>query len=303
MNPKVLFILGPTAVGKTALSLEIAQKTRSPIINADSVQVYQGLDIGAAKPSSEELSLVPHHLMGHVPLGEDYTLGRFRREVLEIIDSGSQKTFLIVGGSGFYIRGLLSGLFEIPPVSEEVRESVRNIPKEALWKELSLVDVESAEELNPNDTYRLQRALEIYKAFKKPLSSFKKEFVQTPPSFSYKKIGLSIERSILKERLSQRAENMIRQGLIQEVAHLLEQGYGEWKALKSVGYKEVVDFLEGRLQEKDLVGEIVKNSMGLAKRQMTWFRKDKEIHWYHFEKEKSEAVKFGLDYLSELKNS
>lgn len=280
MKSRLAFIIGPTASGKTDLSIRSALQTQSEIINADSVQVFEGLDIGSAKPTPDELRKVKHHLIGHIPKGLDYTSGEFRKDVLKILEANPMKNFIIVGGSGFYLKGLTHGLFEIPDVPEEIHLAVRKESPETLYQELLKVDPASAQAINPNDSYRIQRAMEVYRAFQKPLSQFKSEFKKQDLPFEYIKIGLQISREDLRTRVRSRVVKMLEVGLIQETKQLLDEGYQDWKALSSVGYKETVEHLRGNLTQEELVDEITKNTMGLAKRQMTWFRKDTEIQWH-----------------------
>lgn len=296
MKSKILFLVGPTASGKTNLAIQIAIQSQAEIINADSVQVYEGLDIGSAKPTPQELKTVPHHLIGHIQKGQDYTSGQFRKDVFDLIEKYPKKNFIIVGGSGFYLKGLTTGLYEIPPVPQEIHLKVKTENKADLYQELQKVDPESSKIINPNDSYRLQRAIEVYRAFHKPLSSFKNEFIKQDLPFEHQKIGLKLEREELKSRVRMRVLKMLEEGLVSEVELLLKENLANWKALSSVGYKEVIQMLKGELDPDLLVDEIVKNTMGLAKRQMTWFRKDQEIRWFHALTEIPEANRFGIKY-------
>lgn len=291
----VVFILGPTASGKTNLAIKLAQKLGGEIINADSIQVYKSLDIGSAKPSKEELALIPHHLIGHLPEGSNYTAGEFRKDVLKTIEERSKagvKKFYIVGGSGFYIKALINGLYEIPDVSEEIQEQVKNESIEALYEELKKVDPVSAERINANDSYRISRAIEVYRATGTPFSDFKEKFTREPFPYKFIRIGLRTEKEKLKERVIERTQKMLSQGLIEEVKILLEKGFEGWDALESIGYKEVVMFLKGLLPENQLQDEIVKNTMGLIKKQMTWFKKDLDMNWFDVFDETDKIIQF-----------
>jgi tRNA dimethylallyltransferase len=296
MKSKILFLVGPTATGKTNLAIQIAIQSDAEIINADSVQVYEGLDIGSAKPTPQELKTVPHHLIGYIQKGKDYTSGQFRKDVFNLIEKYPKKNFIIVGGSGFYLKALTTGLYEIPKVPKEIHLEVKEESNAKLYRELQKVDPESAKIINPNDSYRLQRAMEVYRAFHKPLSFFKNEFIKQDLPFEHKKIGLKLEREELRSRIRLRVLKMLEDGLVSEVELLLKENLENWKALSSVGYKEVVQMLKGELDPNLLVDEIVKNTMGLAKRQMTWFRKDEEIQWFHALNEIPEALVFGVKY-------
>jgi tRNA dimethylallyltransferase len=284
----IVFILGPTASGKSNLAIAAAQRLGGEIINADSIQVYKSLDIGSAKPSKEELEMIPHHLIGHVPEGENYTAGRFRDDVLSVIKKRSAagvKRFYIVGGSGFYIKALTKGLYQIPPVPQEIQVHVAKTDPKDLYEELQKVDPAAASRINPNDTYRIARAIEVFRATGTPFSEFKNKFSKVEFPYKYIKIGLKAEKEILKNRIAERAQKMLTAGLIAEVRALIKRGYKDWDALSSVGYKEVLTFLEGelsedRLREDRLREDIIKNTMGLVKKQMTWFKKDIEMTWF-----------------------
>ncbi len=296
MKSKILFLVGPTASCKTNLAIKIATQTQAQIINADSVQVYEGLDLGSAKPTQEELQKVPHHLIGHIHKGNDYTSGQFRKDVFSIIEKYPRTNFIVVGGSGFYLKGLTTGLYEIPPVPEEIHLKVKTEENAKLYEELQKIDPESSKTINPNDSYRLRRAIEVFRAFQKPLSAFRNEFVKQDLPFEHQKIGLKLEREELRERVHARVLKMLDDGLVTEVEGLLKENLKDWKALSSVGYKEVIQMLNGELASDLLVDEIVKNTMGLAKRQMTWFRKDKEIEWFHAQNDVQAALDFGVKY-------
>lgn len=291
----VVFILGPTASGKTNLAIRAAQKLGGEIINADSIQVYKSLDIGSAKPTKEELSQAPHHLIGHLPEGSNYTAGEFRREVLDVIEKRSKagvKRFYIVGGSGFYIKALINGLYEIPDVPEEIQKQVAGENTADLYEELKKVDPVSAERINANDSYRISRAVEVYRATGTPFSDFKEKFTRGSFPYKYIRIGLRTEKESLKSRVIKRTEKMLAEGLIEEVKDLLAKGLRDWDALESIGYKEVVMYLEGHLPEAQLKDEIVKNTMGLIKKQMTWFKKDLDMNWFDVFDETEKIVQF-----------
>lgn len=291
----VVFILGPTASGKTNLAIKAAQKLGGEIINADSIQVYKSLDIGSAKPTKVELSQAPHHLIGHLEEGSSYTAGEFRREVLDVIEKRSKagiKKFYVVGGSGFYIKALLNGLYEIPEVPEELQAQIQKENIEDLYVELKRVDPVAAEKINANDSYRIARAIEVYRATGTPFSEFKDKFTRDPFPHKFIKIGLRTEKENLKDRVKKRAEKMLEDGLIEEVKNLIEKGFEDWDALQSVGYKEALMFVKGELPKEQLLEEIVKNTMGLIKRQMTWFKKDQDMNWFDVFDSQEKIIQF-----------
>jgi tRNA dimethylallyltransferase len=291
----VVFILGPTASGKTKLSLDAALELGGEIINADSVQVYKSLDIGSAKPSKEELSLVPHHLIGHINEGESYAAGKFRQDVLKVIEERSEKgikNFFIVGGSGFYIKALIHGLYEIPDIPVEIQEQVLKENIKDLYEELKKIDPEAGARINPNDSYRIARAVEVFRATGTPFSDFKNKFEGDKFPYKYIRIGLKADKEILRERVAKRVDVMLKMGLKEEVIALKARGFENWDALSSVGYKEILMVLNGSLSEDQVKDEIVKNTMGLIKRQMTWFKKDEDITWFDVSTSNEKIVQF-----------
>lgn len=295
----VVFILGPTASGKSNLAIAAAQKLGGEIINADSIQVYRSLDIGSAKPSRKELETVLHHLIGHIPEGETYAAGKFRDDVLSVIKKRAAagiKRFYIVGGSGFYIKALTKGLYQIPPVPQEIQDQVAKEDTKNLFEELKKVDPLAANNINSNDTYRISRAIEVFRATGTPFSEFKDKFSKVEFPYKYIKIGLKAEKEILKNSIAKRTQKMLDQGLIDEVKALVERGFQDWVALSSVGYKEVLMFLKNELPRDQLNEEIIKNTMALVKKQMTWFKKDEDITWFdisvNYEKIVEKIVQF-----------
>lgn len=295
-KPKLLFIVGPTAAGKSDFAVELAEKLQDregrpyEIINGDSVQFFTGVDIGAAKPSVELISRIPHHLVGHLPLGATYTAGDFRRDALKIIlGSGEEKQtqFIVVGGSGFYLLALEKGMYDVPKASEEIKiqleDDLRHLGLPALYNELKKRDPEAIHKIMPADQYRILRSLEVLRSAPPgaTLTKIREEFERKrPPSpFVVNKIGLKCERSVLRLRVEKRTKEMLTRGLIDEVKELRFQGLADWGPLSSVGYREVQNMLNGELSESELESAIVTSTMQLAKRQMTWFKKDKLIHW------------------------
>lgn len=314
-SPLVLFIVGPTATGKSDLAVDIAEacarvSTKVEIVNCDSVQFFAGVDIGAAKPDENLLRRAKHHLIGHVPLGGAYTAGDFRRDALQIIEEGpirGVERFLAVGGSGFYVQALEKGMFEVPEVPEEVRERLEaeaDAPGglEALYTELRDRDPEAAARISPRDRYRILRALEIIRSDPSgsTLSEIKKRFIESAQEapFTSAKIGLVLDRDVLRKRVRERASQMLKAGLIDEVKGLRAKGLKDWSPLKSVGYREVQAMLDGQIELKDLEDAIVTSTMQLAKKQMTWFKRDQSIQWFDALKERSKAVELGQKILS-----
>jgi tRNA dimethylallyltransferase len=298
--PELLFIVGPTAGGKSDFAVELceseAAQIKSEILNCDSVQFFAGVEIGAAKPSADLLARVPHHLIGHLPLGATYTAGEFRRDALQVIEQRSREgveRLVAVGGSGFYVQALEKGMYDVPKIPDEIRLGVERDLEEkglaALHLELKNRDPGAAEKINPADQYRIGRALEVLRADLggRTLTQIREQFASeaaraaesTPPLFRVRKIGLFVPRDVLRDRVVARTRKMLESGLIEEVRGLRAQGLHNWSPLQSVGYKEVGAYLDGTLSQTDLEPAIVTSTMQLAKRQMTWFKRDVSIEW------------------------
>ncbi|MFQ5706278.1 MAG: tRNA (adenosine(37)-N6)-dimethylallyltransferase MiaA [bacterium] len=285
MKPGVLFIVGPTGVGKTELSLELANLMNAEIVSADSRQVYKYMDIGTAKPSKAQLARVPHHFIDIVCPDEYYSAGRFGREARKCIDDvvGRGRQPIVVGGSGLYIRALVRGLFEPQIADAEVKKELarqaRNHGLETLYQKLRRVDSATAERLNPTDTQRILRALEVYEITGRPFSFFRK-LKTTPANFRPLFWGLTMERSRLYARIEARVDRMLAAGFLQEVEDLRARGYEpHLNALKTVGYKEANQFLDKQIDCAEMVAQFKQKTRNYAKRQMTWFRNERDIRW------------------------
>ena len=284
-NARVLLLVGPTAVGKTDLSIHIAQSLGGEIVSADSRQVYRYMDIGTAKPSSKERALVPHHFIDTKDPDEIYSAGEYGRDARAVIEKLLQKDVMpvVVGGSGFYIRALVDGLFAPEISDQEVKEKwrrrVMTKGREAVFAELERVDPQTAERLHINDTQRIVRALEVFELTGKPISQFQ-EGQEEPADFDPVFIGLERDRQELVQRIEQRVDQMMDQGLVQEVQSLLDRGYSpDLNALATVGYQEVVAYLQGEYDFDKMVEQIKIHTRQYSKRQMTWFRRDLRVNW------------------------
>lgn len=300
-NIPLVIIQGPTAVGKSEVAIELAQEFSMEIVNADSMQVYRGMDVGSAKPSLKERNLVTHHLIDIKDPDEEFSAAQFKNEARNIIFSLAQKSkyVLLVGGTGFYIRALTSGLFPAPSADlklrNELKEKERTQGKWYLYKELKKIDAEAASKIHPNDTFRIIRALEVFYLTGKPISEQQQKHQFKHTDFNLLKIGLLRERKELYHRIEARVDKMIEQGLIDEVRQLLEKGYAPAiKPFQSLGYKQILSYLQGELSLDEAVMLIKRNTKRYAKRQLTWFRKDSEIRWFTLPEQSleiSEAIK------------
>ncbi len=292
MQPiKLIIIIGPTAVGKTALSLALAEHFSGEIINMDSMQIYRYMDIGTAKPTLDERKKISHHLLDYVEPDESYNVSRFVRDAgRAIADIKSRnKIPLLIGGTGLYLQGLLEGIFPMPPVAGDIKQQVKNDLKKKgcrkLHAELELVDPLSAGRIHPNDSQRICRALEIYQATAIPWSTHlhcqQEELKQKNSNFTALKIGLNREREILYQRINERTGLMLAEGLLEEVKKLLTMGYSpELNAMRAIGYRHMVKYIQGEWSWEKAVELLARDTRRYAKRQYTWFRRDQDITWF-----------------------
>ena len=280
---KLVVIAGPTASGKTSLSIRLALHYQSEILSADSRQFYRKMDIGTAKPSKEELEKVPHHFINSLEIDEKYNVGRFEEEALKKTSLlfNNYDILFLTGGSGLYIDALCKGIDDLPETEISVREELNKLHKtegiEALQKKLLETDPEYYSQTDLNNPHRLIRALEVSIMTGCKYSSLRKNSSKER-DFITKKIGLLIDRAELYNRINVRVDSMIKNGLVKEVQALLP--YRNENALQTVGYKEIIEFLDHKISLNEAIESIKQNTRNYAKRQMTWFRRDKEIHWF-----------------------
>lgn len=287
---RIIVILGPTGVGKTDLSIQISKKFPVEIISADSRQLYKYLDIGTAKPSESVLKMVPHHFINMLNPDQYYSAGRFgrdaRRKIEEIFER--QKVPLVVGGSGLYVKALMEGFFEGELRNDNIRKSLQNrLEQEGsqpLYQDLLKIDEVTARRLHPHNGKQIIRALEVYLSTGELLSELQKKKMPAP-DFQSLKFGLLKERQQLYEGIDRRVDQMFADGLLAEVARILEMDYDKsMNSLNTVGYKEVIRYIEGKIAYETCVNLIKRNSRRYAKRQLTWFRPEEDIRWYKIEK-------------------
>jgi tRNA dimethylallyltransferase len=287
---KLVIITGPTAAGKSSLAVKLCKDFNGCVINADSVQLYKHLDIGTAKPSKEEMSGVPHYLMDILDPKEDFSAAEFRAAAVKKIKEirACNQNVFVVGGTGLYVRVLTGGVIDVPASDPEIRAELKARAEKygagSLYDELKTVDEASALTISENDLFRIIRALEVYKSTGMAVSQIRAEHSFKDSEFLPLKIGLKMERDKLYKRIEARVDNMISAGLEDEVKRLVEMGYKkELKSLSSIGYKQMIMYLDGDISHDEAVRLIKRDTKRYAKRQFTWFKKDKDILWYDAE--------------------
>ena len=283
----IICIAGPTASGKTALSIALAKELGGEIVSCDSMQVYKRMDIGTAKPTAEETENIPHHMLSVAEPWEDFSVGKYCDMATPIVDDiiARAKTAIIVGGTGLYMDALIRGNAFAPCPSTGCRERLEKLAREegieAVIQQLREVDPESAQRLHPSDQKRIIRAMEVYLETGKTITQHNLETQQIPPRYSPVWFALEdADRATLYERIDRRVEEMLRQGLLEEIKALLAEGVPEkCTAMQAIGYKEFVDALAGRSSIETATELVQQSSRKYAKRQLTWFRRNPAIHW------------------------
>lgn len=290
----LVVIVGPTGVGKTAFSIELAKMLSTEIISADSRQFFREMEIGTAKPSKEELDFVKHHFIDSHSITEEYNAGKYEAEAIPLIEElfQNQDVLILTGGSGLYVDAICNGFDEMPEKDTEAREALEKKLSEegieSLREELKKTDPGYFKTVDLANPHRIMRALEVYRITGLPYSDLRKSN-KTKRSFHIIKIGLNLPRETLYERINERVDEMIRKGLIGEVEKLKK--LRTHNALQTVGYKEVFEYLDGKKSLDATIDLIKQNTRRYAKRQLTWFRKDKEIKWFDAS-ERIEIIKY-----------
>ena len=285
-KPKIIIICGPTGIGKTTVAVNLAQHFGGEIVGADSMQVYKYMDIGTAKPTAAEQARVAHHMVDFVEPDEPFDAAQYAARAREkIIELDQQRiTPFVVGGTGLYIKALLYGLFDEKISDLEIRDRLKAEARthgiQFLYERLSRQDPETANRLHPNDTYRILRALEVIAATGQAISRHHKKHGFFDQPFGSLKIGLEMDRTLLYERINRRVDAMISAGFLDEVKSLMARGYSaDLKPMQSIGYRHMLDYIEGRLNWAECVRTMKRDHRRYAKRQLTWFGADSEIIW------------------------
>ncbi len=279
----LIVISGPTAVGKTALAIKIARAFNTEIVSADSRQFYKEMSIGTAKPSRDELEQAKHHFIDSISIHQDYSVGDYEREALSLLNRlfETKRVVVLTGGSGLYIKAVTEGFDDLPKVPSSVRERLNLELSEkgllALSEELRRLDPLYYDSVDIKNPHRIIRALEVIRTTGKPFSSYRIADLK-PRSFNRIHISLTLERAELYERINQRVDQMMRQGLLEEARGLVP--FSDLNALSTVGYTELFDYFNGASNLEEAVGLIKQNTRRFAKRQLTWFRRDPSIEWF-----------------------
>jgi tRNA dimethylallyltransferase len=286
---KILIICGPTASGKSELAIQLARSLDAEIVNADSMQVYRGLNIGTAKPTPRQQAGICHHLIDIVDPDQIFSAADFSKSadaaIQDIISRG--KRVILAGGTGLYIRALIYGLVDLPSGSGEIRQALQEdanrIGNEAMLERLRLVDPVIASGLHPNNLVRIIRALEVFQLTGIPLARYQKEHAFATRRYDTLQIGILVDREELYKRINERVDSMLTTGLLKEVDGLLTDGFGRnLKAMRSIGYKEAVAHLCGELTSEEAAILIKRDTRRYAKRQLTWFKADPDILWFEY---------------------
>ena len=298
-KPPAIFIMGPTASGKTGLAIKLIEHFPIELISVDSALVYQGMDIGTAKPTAEELSVAPHRLISFLDPSKPYSAADFRQDALHEMQAITEKGKIpvLVGGTMLYYRALENGLAKLPEADSEVRKKLSAEAEKTGWdemhKRLATIDIEAATRIHPNDQQRIQRALEVYELTGKPLTTHQKEAKVNALPYRLMKIALIHEsREWIRGLAKQRFEQMLKQGFIDEVKHLHARDdlHADLPAIRAVGYRQVWDYLEGRLNKEEMQERAVIATRQLAKRQMTWLRSEPNVKRYDAQNYQLESI-------------
>ena len=292
----LIVITGPTAVGKTALTLELAQYFAIPVMNADSRQIFRELKIGTAAPTDEQLRQVKHYFVGTKSIGDYYNASMFEQEVLQLLEESPSAIHILSGGSMMYIDAVCNGIDDIPTIRDDIREEMKRRYREegldALCEDLKRMDPEHYEVVDRQNYRRVIHALEICYQTGRTYTSFRKQEKKQRP-FHIVKIGLNREREELYQRINSRVDNMMEQGLLKEAERFYNKRMTN--ALNTVGYKELFDYMDGRWSLEEAVERIKGNTRRYARKQLTWFKRDKDMRWFHPD-EKQEILNYITQY-------
>ena len=286
MKPKVIVICGPTASGKTGLSIELAKRINGEIISCDSMQIYKDMNIGTAKPTIEEMQGIPHYMLDFVEPDKRYSVADFKQEATQKIEYVLKKgkVPIVVGGTGLYVDALVKNItyseIEIDlEYRKQLEELIEKQGLESLYEEAKKIDEKAMQTISKNDKKRIMRVLEIYHQTGKTKTQLEAESRLVPPPYEYIVFAITMDREKLYERINKRVDIMLEQGLIEEVEGLTKKYEKFPTAMQGLGYKEVVEYLDGEITKEEMIEKLKMETRRYAKRQLTWFRKNKEIKW------------------------
>ena len=287
MKPKVIVIVGPTASGKTSLSIELAKKINGEIVSCDSMQIYKDMNIGSAKPTVEEMQGIPHYVLDEVEPTKRFSVADYKKRAEEAIKKilAKRKTPIVVGGTGLYANSLIYSIeYDDIKLDEKYRNDLMKIANteeglKKLYEEAKKIDSKAMEKISPNDKKRIIRILEIYNATGKNKTEQEKESRKNEVKYDYKVFGINMERSLLYERINKRVDIMINQGLIEEVKNLIKKYPKFPTAMQAIGYKEIVEYLNNEITKEEAIEKIKQETRRYAKRQITWSKKIENIIW------------------------
>lgn len=308
MKPKVLVIAGPTASGKTKIGIELAKRLNGEIISADSMQIYKYMNIGTAKPTIDEMQGVPHHLIDFLDIGETFSVVQYKDMAVKCIEDilSRGKTPIIVGGTGLYINSITEEIkydetAENANIRKELEERAEKEGNDSLYEELKSVDIESYNRLHLNDTKRIIRALEVYKATGITITEHQKMSKEIEKKYDYKIVGLSMDREKLYNRINLRVDIMMEQGLEEEARRIIEmvKDKGRITSFQAIGYKEFMKYFDGEITLDEAVSNIKQESRRYAKRQVTWFKRTKGLRWIDVERDFNEIILDIINYYEE----
>lgn len=283
MTKTLIVIAGPTAIGKTALAIQLANYFNTEIVSADSRQFYKEMEIGTAKPSETELAAAKHHFINSHSITDNVSVGDYEKEAIQLIEKlfKNHDQVILAGGSGLFIHAICNGFDELPSASQETRDGLNNLLKTSgikpLQDKLKEADPVYFAEVDLNNPQRLIRALEVYETTGKAFSAYRTQSIKNRP-FNIIKIGLNTERSNLYNHINERVDKMVENGLVEEVESL--KPFRNLNALNTVGYSEILQYLDGKYSREEAIDKIKQNTRRFAKRQITWFNKSEDIKWF-----------------------
>ena len=299
MKPKVLVIAGPTASGKTKIGIELAKRLNGEIISADSMQIYKYMNIGTAKPTIDEMDGIPHHLIDFLDIGENFSVVQYQQMAKKCLEDilSRGKTPIIVGGTGLYINSVTEEIkydesAEDSRIRKELEEIAEKEGNERLYEELRVIDIESYNRLHLNDTKRIIRALEVYKATGITITEHQKMSKEIDKKYDYKIVGLSMDREKLYSRINLRVDLMIEQGLEEEAKQIIDmvKDKGKLTSFQAIGYKEFLKYFKGEIPLTEAIDNIKQESRRYAKRQITWFKRTNGLKWVDVDRNFDEVI-------------